>query len=64
MHTPKMMERLISLIILFSARQRLSVREIARMYCYDAWDDAGNCCVILTARRPGDETNFKTFKYQ
>lgn len=40
-------------------RTAFSPREIARMYCYDAWDDAGNRCIILT-----DETDFKTFEYQ
>lgn len=40
-------------------RTVFSPREIARMYCYDAWDDHGNRCIILT-----EETDFRTFEYQ
>lgn len=36
-----------------------SPREVARMYCFDAWDGAGNRYVVLT-----ENTDFKTFEYQ
>lgn len=40
-------------------RTEFSPREIARMYCFDAWDDKGNRIVILTG-----EVDFKSFEYQ
>ncbi len=34
-----------------------SPREIAKLWCFDAYDQAGNSHVILS-----EETNFKTFQ--
>lgn len=40
-------------------RTAFSPREIAKMYCFDAWDNEGNSIVVWT-----DDIDFKSFEYQ